>query len=469
MTRHAAHRSLSFFGALLLAACGAEGTAPSTVATPTFGPAAGTYTSAQSVAISSSTPGATIRYTTDGSTPSETLGTVYAGPVAVSSSTTLRAVAYQADWITSGVASAAFTILEGTVKWSVDVGSPIPGSPAISASGTIYAVTSNGRLHALDAEGAHSVLASYNQSTSGSPSIGADGTIFIGTLENNILGYWPDGTLRGGDNCYGAIAGFPAIGPDGRIYYGGGNWGVFRSDPGFTIRYSSTLLYYSNGPFRSSPAVGADGTLYLGGWVGFGGGDGQLHALDTTRYNTQKWFYPLGAATYGSPAIGADGAIYIGTENGMLHAVNPAGTQRWSFSTGAAVKSSPALGPDGTVYVGCDDGRLYAIASDGSLDWAVPTGGSITSSPALGADGTVYVGSQDGRLYAINPDGNVRWSVLTGGPVNSSPTLGPDGIVYVGSNDGRLYAIHGSGAGLAESPWPMLGRNPRHTARAGTP
>ena len=43
-----------------------------TCAAPTFSPAAGTYSSAQTVTISTTTSGATIRYTTDGSTPSET-------------------------------------------------------------------------------------------------------------------------------------------------------------------------------------------------------------------------------------------------------------------------------------------------------------------------------------------------------------------------------------------------------------
>ena len=45
---------------------------------------AGTYGFTQQVSISSLTNGATIRYTTDGSTPSETAGTVYSGPVAIS-------------------------------------------------------------------------------------------------------------------------------------------------------------------------------------------------------------------------------------------------------------------------------------------------------------------------------------------------------------------------------------------------
>ena len=80
------------------------------VATPTFSPAGGTYSSAQSVAIASATSGATIRYTTNGSTPTATSGTIYTGPVNVASSLTLRAIAYRAGFTDSAVASATYTI-----------------------------------------------------------------------------------------------------------------------------------------------------------------------------------------------------------------------------------------------------------------------------------------------------------------------------------------------------------------------
>jgi hypothetical protein len=43
-----------------------------TVATPTLSPAPGTYTTPQSITLTTSTGGATIRYTTDGSTPTTT-------------------------------------------------------------------------------------------------------------------------------------------------------------------------------------------------------------------------------------------------------------------------------------------------------------------------------------------------------------------------------------------------------------
>lgn len=81
-----------------------------TVAAPVFSPVAGTYTAAQSVTIGSTTSGAAIRFTTDGSAPTSTSGTVYTGPVSVSATTTLKAIAYQSGWDDSAVNSALFTI-----------------------------------------------------------------------------------------------------------------------------------------------------------------------------------------------------------------------------------------------------------------------------------------------------------------------------------------------------------------------
>lgn len=104
-------------------------TAAITVAgTPSFTPDAGTYTSAQSVTIASSTSGAVIHYTTDGSTPSATVGTVYSGPVSVAASLTLKAIASASGLTDSSVASAAYVINITTPTAATPTCSPAAGT-----------------------------------------------------------------------------------------------------------------------------------------------------------------------------------------------------------------------------------------------------------------------------------------------------------------------------------------------------
>ena len=80
-----------------------------TVDTPTFNPAEGTYTSIQSVTLSSATEGATIRYTTDGSTPNSS-SAVYSGAIDLIASTTIKAYASKPGMTDSAVSTALYTI-----------------------------------------------------------------------------------------------------------------------------------------------------------------------------------------------------------------------------------------------------------------------------------------------------------------------------------------------------------------------
>jgi len=98
---------------------GSGGSSSTQVATPTFSPAAGTYTSTQSVAISCSTSGATIRYTTDGSTPTSSSGTIYSSSISVSSTKTIKAIAYKSGYANSSVASATYTISSGSSETGI--------------------------------------------------------------------------------------------------------------------------------------------------------------------------------------------------------------------------------------------------------------------------------------------------------------------------------------------------------------
>lgn len=82
-------------------------------ATPTFSPAAGSYEGTQNVTISS-TAGATIYYTTDGSDP-KTSATkqTYSSAISVSADMTIKAYATLTSYDDSEVAEAAYTITEG--------------------------------------------------------------------------------------------------------------------------------------------------------------------------------------------------------------------------------------------------------------------------------------------------------------------------------------------------------------------
>ena len=84
-------------------------TSQATVSTPTFSPGAGTYTSAQPVSISDATSDATIYYTTNGTTPT-TSSNEYTGPITVSSTETLQAIAEAPGDSNSAVGSAAYTM-----------------------------------------------------------------------------------------------------------------------------------------------------------------------------------------------------------------------------------------------------------------------------------------------------------------------------------------------------------------------
>lgn len=82
------------------------------VAAPVFAPAGGVYNAAQNVTLATATAGASIRYTTDGTIPTSTIGNLYTGPIQVEVTTTLKAIAYKADMIDSPVRSETYLIEE---------------------------------------------------------------------------------------------------------------------------------------------------------------------------------------------------------------------------------------------------------------------------------------------------------------------------------------------------------------------
>jgi len=279
-----------------------------------------------------------------------------------------------------------------TLKWRFKTENSIRSSPAIGADGTIYVVSWDGYLYAIDPDGTEKWRFEATDFIDSSPAIGADGTIYVGSTDHYLY----------------------AINPDGRE-----KW-----------RFKTGNEIYS------SPAIGADGTIYVGSR------DGYLYAINPD--GTFKWAVETGGAIYTSPAIGADGTIYVTPEDRYLYAINPDGTFKWAVEIWAGAES-PAIGPDGTIYVGRYH-HLYAINPDGTIKWSIENGLWENGFPvSIGADGKIYAGGYPyGGFSVFDPDGTEKgWVEVSrniGGYLLFS-AIGADGTIYVGSMDGYLYAI----------------------------
>jgi hypothetical protein len=110
-------------------------------AAPNFSPAGGSYATAQSVALSDSTAGAVIYYTTNGTTPT-TLSAVYSTPIAVTTSETIRAIAVAPNAQASAVVAAAYVIRTGTP--SINFGSGFSSVAGLTLNGN--ALNTNNQL-----------------------------------------------------------------------------------------------------------------------------------------------------------------------------------------------------------------------------------------------------------------------------------------------------------------------------------
>gem|GEM_PF-3594572 len=113
-----------------------------TVVTPIASPTGGTYSSPQSVTLSTTTSGAFIHYTTDGSTPT-TGSTLYSGAITISQNTQLRAIAEKLGMTTSD----AMSVENYYIEASIPTASPAGGTYSSSQSVTLSTTTSGATIH----------------------------------------------------------------------------------------------------------------------------------------------------------------------------------------------------------------------------------------------------------------------------------------------------------------------------------
>ncbi len=106
------------------------------VADTQFSVKRGFFTASFPVSITTITPGATIRYTTDRSTPSETNGTVYTGPITITGTTVVRAAAFKAGYQPTDVDTQTYIFTADVITQS-STGAPPAGWPVGPINGQI--------------------------------------------------------------------------------------------------------------------------------------------------------------------------------------------------------------------------------------------------------------------------------------------------------------------------------------------
>ncbi len=100
---------------------------PTPAPAPVISPAGGAYEGSVTVTISNAAPGATVRYTTDGTAPSDSVGEVYGGPFTLWANATVRAAATGGGWAPSE-SSASYTVNPVLVGFRSLHGLPSDGS-----------------------------------------------------------------------------------------------------------------------------------------------------------------------------------------------------------------------------------------------------------------------------------------------------------------------------------------------------
>jgi outer membrane protein assembly factor BamB len=316
------------------------------------------------------------------------------------------------------------------VKWAFSAGGAIVTSPAV-VDGVVYIASLDGHLYAVDqATGKEKWNFKSSRPIASSPAVDRGTLYFVSSV----------GALVAID----CATGKP-------------KW-VFTAE--YERKFEAKGLHGYPSPaqtipdawdiFTSSPAVAA-------GKVFFGGGDGNVYAVDTET-GLLQWKFGTRDVVHASPAV-AGTTVYVGSWDSVLYALDAdTGQLKWSFQAGedptihnqVGFQSSPAVS-DGTVYVGCRDAHVYALdAATGRKKWDYPTSKSwVIGTPAV-ANGTVYVGTSDSaRFMALDAKtGRLRFNFDAKAYIFSSAAVAGD-LVYVGDHNGKLYAIDAKTGKLA--------------------
>jgi Legume lectin domain/Chitobiase/beta-hexosaminidase C-terminal domain len=324
-----------------------SGTTQSQAATPTFTPPGSTYSSAQNVTISSTTSGATIYYTTNGSTPS-TASTKYTGPVSVGTSETLNAIAVATGFTNSNVGTASYTISSGSGP-SINFGSEFTAT-GLSLNGS---AALNGTRLRLTSSGTNQAGSAWFSTPVSINSFTTDFTFQLSSIGTSAFGNGITFVVQN--------TGTTAVGPSGGgLGYGPDNVTNPSGSPNSPIGKSVAVKFdivsnagegtnstglYQNGASPTMPAITPTGGVNLRSGDTFKAHityDGTTLTLTLTdQVNTSQTFTTSWAVNI--PSVIGGTTAYVGFAGGTGSSVANQDIVTWTLSNGATGSKTPIV------------------------------------------------------------------------------------------------------------------------------
>ncbi|PYQ11962.1 MAG: hypothetical protein DMF80_20225 [Acidobacteria bacterium] len=374
----------------------ASGTFTPQPLTPTFSPAAGTYTATQSVAISSGTSGVTIRYTVDGSTPT-TSSPLYSSPISITQTTTVKAIAIKTGWANSAVGTAVYTLKVATPTMS-----PVAGTYTATQS-VALSTTTGGATIRFTTDGSTPTATSPIYSTP----ISVTQTITIKAL--GLKTGWTNSDVA--TAVYTLKVDLPAMSPSPGTYTSTQNVTLSTTTSGATIRYTTD----GSTPTATSPAYTAPIPIT------------QTTTLKAIGFKANWSNSDMATGTYtlqvATPTFNPGGGTYTSAQSVTISTTTSSATLRYTTDGTDPTASSPLV--SGPISVSTGTTLKARGFKTGWVDSSVGTAvygfnyGTLAA-PTLSPAPGVYVTSVSVTL--VGPSGaTIRYTVDGTDPTPGSP------------------------------------------------
>ncbi len=349
-----------------------------TAASPTFNPTPGTYSTSQAVALSDTTSGASIFYTTNGNTPTTSSTQYNSGTtIPVTTNTTIKALAAAVGFNNSAVSTGVYTI--SIPATATPTFSPVPGTYTTAQSVSLFDTTSNATIY-YTTDGVTNPTTSSQVFNSGTPiPVSANTTIKAMAVAN---GFNPSAVATGAYTITLPATATPTFSPVPTNYATAQSVSLFDTTANAIIHYTTDGV---TNPTTSSPVFDP------------------LNPIPVTGNTTIK---AMAVASGFNPSAVATGAYTIGT-----FSVNYSG----GFTTGMAFNGPAKL--NGTRLRITDGGTNEAS----SAYYVTPV--SVTS---FSTDFSIQLtkASGDGMAFVLQNSGSTALGKLGGGLGYGSDTPG---------------------------------------------